>query len=372
MSEGRAVAAQARVSANNRLGLDYRAEAARMGPPAAPIVDAHSHIVGGSAARVYDEARRAFGVGLTYSMTPLPNASAVRDALGDTVRFIAVPTWGDPDKKRLYREGFIEAIEAFRRDYGSRILKLWAAPRIHDFLPADATDVKAIDSPWRRKACEAGRSLGMMFMAHVADPDIYFRTKYADAGKYGTKRDQYTGLERMVDDFPSPWIAAHMGGWPEDLGFLDGILSRHPNLYLDTSATKWVARELSGQPADRVRAFFVRWKGRILFGSDIVTTEDHLRPGKERPDHPKADQASSPETAFDLYASRYWTLRTLLETGYVGESPIADPDLKLDAPAQFDDMSAPTLRGVSLPPDVLRSVYLDTYESVVGAWERSG
>lgn len=362
-------AATGRVSANNRLGLDYRTQAARLGPPVAPITDVHSHIMGADAARVYDEARRAFGVRLTYTMTPLPGAAAVRDALGDTVRFIAVPTWSDPDRRRLYREGFIEAIQTFRRDYGSRILKLWAAPKIHDLMPADATDAMAIDSPWRRKACEVGRDLGMMFMAHVADPDIYFKTRYTDAAKYGTKREQYTGLERMLDDFPSPWIAAHMGGWPEDLAFLDGMLSRHPNLHLDTSATKWVIRELGRHPVPEVRAFFVKWKGRILFGSDIVTTDDHLRPAKERPDHPKADQANSPDAAFDLYASRYWALRTLFETSYAGESPIADPDLKLAEPERFHDMSAPPLRGASLPPDVLRSLYDEAYRDVVERWE---
>jgi hypothetical protein len=201
----------------------------------------------------------------------------------------------------------------------------------------------------------------MMYMAHVGDPDIYFRTKYADTAKYGTKADQYAPFERMLDQFEAPWIAAHMGGWPEDLNFLTGLLSRHPNLYLDTSATKWVARELARHPAEAVRMFFIRWKGRILFGSDIVTTEDHLRPAKERPDHPKSDQASSPEDAFDLYASRYWTLRTILETAYVGESPISDPDLRLGIPEHTGDDAAPTLRGASLPADVLRAVYRDTH-----------
>ena len=351
------------VSENNRLGLDYRAEAARLGTPAAAIIDGHSHIVGAGAARVYDEVRRAYGVTLTYSMTPLPQAGAVRDVLGDTIRFIAVPNWGDPDRQRMYREGFLEAIERFHGEFGSRILKLWASPRMRDFA-AGATDVVEIDSAWRRRACELGRSLGMMYMVHVADPDTWFRAKYADAKKYGTKADQYRGLERMLDDFPAPWIAAHMGGWPEDLGFLDGLLTRHPNLYIDTSATKWVVRELSRhEPAD-VRAFFVKWRGRMIFGSDIVTTDDHLRPAKERPDHPKADQAASPAAAFDLYASRYWALRTLLETGYDGESPIADPDLKMVEPERYDDLSAPRLRGVSLPREVLRALYSDTIRSI--------
>ncbi|HRI41291.1 MAG TPA: hypothetical protein PLW54_06390, partial [Bacteroidia bacterium] len=81
-------------------------------------------------------------------------------------------------------------------------------------------------------------------MVHIADPDTWFATRYSDARRYGTKREQYQGLERMLDRFTNPWIAAHMGGWPEDLGFLDGMLARHPNLHIDTSATKWVVRAL--------------------------------------------------------------------------------------------------------------------------------
>lgn len=350
-------AGQGATSVNNRLGLDYRAEARRLGPPPVPIIDVHTHVAGADAARVYDDARRAFGVRLTYTMTPLPGAAAVRDALGDSIRFIAIPTWSDRDRSRAHREGYLTVIESFRRDFGARIMKLWSPPRLRDLVPDGATDLWEIDSPWRRRQCELGRSLGMMFMVHVADPDIYFRTKYADADRYGTKRNQYAGLERMLDEFEGPWIAAHMGGWPEDLAFLSGMLARHSNLLLDCSATKWIARELSRHPAETVRAFFTRWKGRILFGSDIVTTDDHLRPAKERPDHPKADQSSSPEGAFDLYASRYWTLRTLLETGYIGPSPIADPDLRLDDPSRYDETSAPDIRGVALPRNVLEALY---------------
>ena len=46
----------------NRLGLDYAAEANLLGPPVAPIVDAHSHIGGGEITRLYADAARRFGI----------------------------------------------------------------------------------------------------------------------------------------------------------------------------------------------------------------------------------------------------------------------------------------------------------------------
>jgi len=355
----------------NRFALDYRAQAAALGNPIVPIIDIHTHIGGERASKIYDQVRRAFGVRLTYSMTQLPGVQAVKDSLGDSVRFIAFPTFSDPDRHRSHRQGFLDAIATFHDTHGSRMLKIWNSPRLRELFQGDAgTDLVEMDSPWRVKACELGQSLGMMFMTHVADPDTWFKTRYSDPARFRTKREQYIGLERMLDRFTAPWIAAHMGGWPEDLNFLDGMLTRHPNLHLDTSATKWVVRELSAHPRAETIAFFTKWTGRLLFGSDIVVTEDHLKPQKETA-HPMADLADSPESAFDLYASRYYALRTMLETTYEGESPIADPDLMMVDPTRYDRMSAPTLRGLGLSRELLKVLYAGAAEKVVLAWERS-
>ncbi|MGE3109458.1 MAG: amidohydrolase family protein [Phycisphaerales bacterium] len=353
----------------NRFGLEYRAEAARLGPPVTSIIDFHTHIGGTASSRIFDEVRRLFGVKQVYSMTQLPGVEAVREVLGDAVRFIAFPTFSDPDRHRAHRQGFLDAIEVFRAKYDSRILKIWNAPRLREIFPGQAgVDLVEVDSEWRVKACELGERLGMMFMIHIADPDTWFRTRYSDATTFRTKPELYAGFERMLDRFTSPWIAAHMGGWPEDLGFLDGLLTRHPNLHLDTSATKWVVRELSKHPRDEVVAFFVKWvsRGRLIFGSDVVVQEDHLRPHKTTAS-PMSDLADSPGAAFDLYASRYYTLRTMYETSYDGESPIADPDLMMVEPAKYDRMSAPRLQGLGLPASVLLDFYAGNAERLMAS-----
>ncbi|MBL8762642.1 MAG: amidohydrolase family protein [Phycisphaerae bacterium] len=359
----------ARVRAANRFGWDYRDKAAELGAPCVPVIDIHAHVHGVGACRIYDQARTCFGIERTYTMSRVTDAAAVRDTLGPSVRFIAMPNFGDPDRARAHRDGYLPVIETFRRDFDARMLKIWNSPRLRDILPDGATDLSEIDSPWRVKACELGQSLGMMFMVHVADPDTWFSTKYADASRYGTKRAQYEGLERMLDRFAAPWIAAHMGGWPEDIGFLDGLLTRHPNLHLDTSATKWMVRELSRHPAPEMLAFLWKWDGRILFGSDIVTTDDHLQPVKSM-GSPMSDLAQSPEEAFDLYASRYWALRWMFEGSGDAPSPIADPDLMMVDPGRYDANSAPNLRGFALPENLRRTLYRGAAERVVFAWER--
>jgi hypothetical protein len=346
------------INPSNRFGLDYAAEAASFPKLPYPIIDVHSHINGVDAGRLYLQAARLYGVGLTYSMSMLEQVPAMREIFGDTIRFIAVPNWGGVDKKHEMGAGFIDRIKGFHQA-GCRIVKFWAAPRSVDMalkFGGDRKDMR-LDAPIRVEAMKIASDLGMMFMTHVADPDTWFATKYADAMIYGSKAEQYEPLERLLDQFKQPWIAAHFGGSPESLPFLSGLLDRHPNLYLDTSAAKWIIREISKHPRGEVMTFLTKHQGRIMFGSDIVTMDEHLTPATDKLE--MAAKASSAEDAWDLYASRYWALRKLWETDYDGESPIADPDLKMVEPSRFDDMSAPILRGVKLPPQLLRSLYHD-------------
>lgn len=353
----------------NLLGLDYLAEAKRFGPPVVPIIDSHAHINGARAAVVYRKAMEAYGVSRVYSQTQLSQAATIRGVLGEAVRFVAIPEYMAQDRRRAMREGFFENMRRFHSEFGSRMLKFWAAPRLRDFLdPVADADIISLDSPMRRDLAAEAVSLGYMFQAHVADPDTWFATKYADAGKYGTKASHYEPLERMLEDFPVPWLVAHMGGWPEDLGFLSNLLARHDNLYLDTSATKWMVRELSKHPREALLEFLTRLSGRILFGTDIVTLDDHLEPSNPGNERFGALLASGEHEAFDLYASRYWALRTLWERDYDGPSPIADPDLMMVEPEKYDAMSSPPLRGFALPGEVLKVLYAGAAAGLLERW----
>ncbi len=351
----------------NRLGLDYEAEARTIGTYRGPIVDCHTHINGKRAAAVYKRARDAYGVSLTYSMSKLESVPQLTDLFEGTIRFIAVPNYMGEDRRHNHGPGFLERIEKFHAA-GSRIVKFWAAPRGKDYAhEAGEPTLLDLESPWRLKAAEMAEELGMMLMAHVADPDTWFATKYTDAKRYGTKLEQYAPLKRVLERFQTPWLVAHMGGWPEDLAFLDRLLGEHDNLYLDSSATKWMVRELSKHSRADLLAFLTKWQGRVLFGSDIVTMDEHLT--DDAGYSGVGLNASSEREAFDLYASRYWALRTLFETDYDGESPIADPDLQLTAPERYGELDAPPLRGKDLPADVLRSLYHDAAADLLLKWE---
>lgn len=352
----------------NRLGLDYATEAGLLPDPPTPIIDIHAHINGRSAARVWARAADLYGIERVYSMSRYQDAEAVAETLGERVRFIAFPDWSNPDKEAVHRGAYLDVIRDYRERFDAGVVKFWSGPSLIDYAGGDPADLVEFDSEWRVRQAELATDLGMMFMVHIADPDTWFRAKYTDTARYRAKEDHYASFERMLDRFSQPWIAAHMGGWAEDLDFLDGLLGRHDNLYLDTSATKWVVRALGQHAAERVLRFFERWRGRVLFGSDIVTMDDHLSTQKEHTISTKSEQASSEAEAFDLYASRYWALRTMFETGHRCESPVVDPDLHMLDPERFDARAAPELRGVALPRGVLVDLYRTTAESVVEAF----
>lgn len=266
----------------------------------------------------------------------------MRDVLGDAVEFIAIPEYMSDDRQKSFTTGFIDNLTVWAEEYGARCVKHWAAPRMWDVTKDfdDPYAVAALDGAWRRKVADRAAEAGMMMMAHVADPDTWFAAKYTDAGLYGTKDEQYDRLERMLEAYDMPWLIAHMLGSPEDLTRIADIMRRYPKMVLDTSATKWQVRELSKHPDADFVALFTEFEGRILFGSDIVTSDEHLTPSD--PDSPRfgVQLASSEDEAFDLYASRYWALRTMFETDYEGESNIADPDLQMVDPDNHDAMSA--------------------------------
>ena len=78
----------------------------------------------------------------------------------------------------------------------------------------------------------------------------------------------------MIEEFPDvSFIAAHMGGDPENPDCLEELLGLYPNLSFDTSATKWQVREVSLR-SHQMKRLICRYPDRFLFGSDLVT-----RPG---------------------------------------------------------------------------------------------
>jgi hypothetical protein len=295
------------------------------------LVDIHAHVakLGEDVSRPSEEDQADFmfevaddfDVGRIVSMCPPEDIPGLRQRFGDGIRFNgSISKKLDEPDEVAYRllDRFLEL--------GIQVVKFWAAPRGRE-------QGLFVDAPWRIEAVRRARAAGVrVFMVHVADPDVWFKTVYADAAKFGAKAEQYVGLERLLQMFPDVnWIAAHMGGDPEHTDHLQALLERYPHLSFDTSATKWQVREVSAH-RDAIRSLILRFPDRFLFGSDLVT-----RSGLS-PEH---------------YMSRYWCQRTLWESDWEGRSPIKD----FDYVRPENEPGTPMLRGLALPQEVLLQVY---------------
>jgi len=304
----------------NRIGLDFHRPMPRP-KVRGKVIDFHCHLLAARHAREWFAAADHYGIDRFVTMSPLEEALGLARDWGDRLRFIAVPNF--PNTPPNFIEDYCRRVEGFY-NIGSRLVKFHTAP---------GTMVMRgirLDSPKYKPVFEAATSRKMAIMTHVGDPDAWYHGKYADASKYGTRDDHYKMWEAVMGEYPDvPWVGAHLGGNPEDLGRLQSLLDRFPNLCLDCSATRWMAREISAR-RDAAREFFIRNQDRILFGSDQVSTDDR---------------------GFDFLSSRFWVHRKLWETAYTGPNPIIDPELPPD--------NQPVLRGLALPDEVLQKLYHD-------------
>ena len=320
MTAESSIVASPKTPEHNRTGIDFRRPMPR--PKVNGIVvDFHCHLLARRHAEAWFEAARHYGIDCFLSMTPLEEVvDLLRDFAG-RIQFIAVPKFRDESPN--WTEDWRRRIEAFY-NLGSRIAKFHAAPQTMRFRGT------RLDDPVYRPLIREVIDRKMAIMTHIGDPDLWYAGKYADSAKFGTREEHYRMWEGILNEYAgAPWIGAHMGGNPEDLHRLQGLLDRYPNLMLDCSATRWMVREISAR-RDAAREFFLRNQDRILFGTDQVSGDDR---------------------SFEFLASRFWAHRKLWETAYVGTTPIFDPDLPPDL--------QPMLRGLALPDEVLQKLYHD-------------
>ena len=305
---------------HNRIRIDYRKPWPRPKVKGL-VIDYHTHLFAHRHQKDWIEANKHFGIDAFITMTPLEEAAAVQRDLVGRVQFIAIPNWHNPGGDWV--DDWLRRLEAFY-NLGSRIIKFHMAPGSMERFKY------SLEHPGVQKIIAEAVSRNMILMSHVGDPDTWYNSKYTDTAKYGTREEHYRIWEGQLEAHRGhPWVGAHLGGNPENPAYLQSLLDRFPDLYLDLSATRWMVREVSAR-RDAMREFVIRNADRLLWGSD---------------------QVSGDKRDFDFLASRLWAHRKLWETAYVGPTPIHDPDLP--------DDQQPVLRGLALPDDVLQKIYHD-------------
>ena len=132
-------------------------------------------------------------------------------------------------------------------------------------------------------------------------------------------------------------IGAHLGSLEHDVDEVAQRLDRYPHFQIEVSAR---TRDLTRQPSNKVRAFFVKYQDRILYGVDRS-----WRPYRT-PDAAPTD-AERAKFAADLEAQyrRDWSY-------YAGTGPI--------------EYGGDTVEGLALPQAVLEKFYWKNAERIIG------
>jgi predicted TIM-barrel fold metal-dependent hydrolase len=167
-----------------------------------------------------------------------------------------------------------------QKERGAGGLKIWKGFGLHvkdqDGRLVDVDD-KRLDPVW-----ETAGELNLPVIIHVADPVAFFdridetNERWEELGNhpdwaftsppFPSFLHILEGLASLVARHPqTTFIGAHVGCYAENLGWVGALLERCPNFNVDISAR---IGELGRQPYT-ARRFFLKFAGRILFGSDM-------------------------------------------------------------------------------------------------------
>jgi hypothetical protein len=216
-------------------------------------------------------------------------------------------------------------------EQGARGLKVWKDLGLH--IRDEAGDLIMPDDQRLSDVWETAAELGMPVLIHTADPVAFFSPvdRYNERLEELLENPEWSfcderfppfaalieSLEALVAAHPrTTFIGAHVGGYAEDLDWVEGMLDSHPNFHIDIAAR---LAELGRQPR-ATRRLFLKHPDRVLFGSDMF-----------------------PPTAED-YAIHFRFLETADE--YFDYSTNETPP-----------QGRWRISGLELPPEVLRSVY---------------
>ena len=162
---------------------------------------------------------------------------------------------------------------------GAQGLKIWKDFGLH--VRDQNGELVNVDDARLDPLWQTTSDLGLPVMIHVADPVAFFDPLdrnnerwdelhahpewHFPASKFPTFNTIIEAFARLVEKFPKlKFIGAHVGCYAENLAWVDALLQRCPNFYVDISAR---ISELGRQPT-AARSFLEKFQDRILFGID--------------------------------------------------------------------------------------------------------
>jgi hypothetical protein len=230
--------------------------------------------------------------------------------------------------------------------------------KVSKFLGLGLTDdsgaLVAVDDPRLDPVFEAAGELGLPVLIHSGDPKAFFAPNTPDNERYDELHVHpgwsFHGVAPNGQTWPSwetllqqheariarhpktTFIGAHFGNAAEEPQRVARMLRAYPNYFIDTAAR---VPEFGRHAADRMRRFFLEFRTRVLFGSDLGVGPDGLTLGSGG-DRPGTRAEAGP------FFERHWAY---FETS----------GKKMTHPTPIQGRW--TIDGISLPREVLADVY---------------
>jgi predicted TIM-barrel fold metal-dependent hydrolase len=138
------------------------------------------------------------------------------------------------------------------------------------------------------------------------------------------------------------FLGLHFGNNPEDIRWVTRVMERFPNFWLDTGAR---VGEIGRHNPAELRAVFLRFQDRVLFGTDAAYEDDHLTLGVPEP------RSKTIEGSREFFR-RHWEFFETDHRNIEHPSPIQG-NWKVNA--------------INLPPEVLRKLYAENARRLIPA-----
>ncbi|MGB0647503.1 MAG: amidohydrolase family protein [Bradymonadia bacterium] len=206
-----------------------------------------------------------------------------------------------------------------------------------------------LDDPRLNEIWSTAGRLRLPIFIHTGDPKAFFEpltpeneryhelSLHPDWSFYGpqfpSRDDLLEARSRVFAQHPTTqFIAVHFANNPEDLDYVDRLLSRYPNVCVDLAAR---LPEIGRHPPRLVREVFIRHQKRILFGTDLGFSPRQIMLGSVGENKPVLHDI------FEFYA--------------VHERWLTSNDRAMPHPTPIQGNW--TIDAIALPPAVLENIY---------------
>ena len=334
-----------------------------------PRIDVHTHVLLGAASR----AARLFdrqGIVQAINLSGPPAAVGLDDFLADSeIAYGRITPFTNLDWSLCEGAGYGERMTADlerARALGARGLKI---PKILGLgAKGPGGKLLAIDDPGLDVVFEKAGELGMPVAIHSGDPQAFWLAPNAQnerleelqahpswsfyaphqRGEVPSWNALFEAFVRRVARHPKTlFIGVHFGNAPEDPDLVAQLLDTYPNLVIDTAARlPAIGRRDSNHSPERMRAFFLKYQDRVLFGTDTAVgrTPDALMFGSGGREPPT-------EADGDRFFEATWRYFETTDTDIPSPTPI---------------QGRWTIAGVGLPREVLEKIYYKNAVRLLG------